>query len=83
MYDNQADPYQMKNLLDEAEHTALQKQLETQLQSKLKQRGDQLQPKQHYLKEWGYTVDKWGNIPYYSGKTPDNIKVQSPAYDPK
>ncbi|MCP4452196.1 MAG: sulfatase [Planctomycetes bacterium] len=83
MYDNATDPYQMKNLLDEAEHAGLQKQLEAQLQSKLKQRGDQLQPKQHYLKEWGYTVDKWGNIPYYSGKTPDNIKVQSPANDPK
>jgi len=82
MYDNQADPYQMKNLLDEPEYAALQKQLEGTLQSKLTQRGDQLRPKQHYLKKWGYTVDKWGNIPYYSGKTPDNFKVQSPANKP-
>jgi len=83
MYDNQADPYQMKNLLDNAEYAGLQQELEAQLQSKLKQRGDQLHAKQQYLEEWEYTVDKWGNIPYYSGKTPNSFKVQSPANDPK
>ena len=83
MYDNETDPYQMTNLLDKPEHAALQKTLEDTLQSKLEQTGDELRPKQHYLKEWGYAVDRWGNTPYFSGKTPDNFKVQSPLYKPK
>jgi hypothetical protein len=61
----------------------LQKKLDGKLRSKLKRTGDKLQPKQHYLKEWGYTVDRGGNIPYYFGKKTDNFKVQSPANKPK
>jgi arylsulfatase A-like enzyme len=88
LYDNQIDPYQMKNLLDDAEYAGLQKKLEDKLQSKLKQTGDQFLPKQHYLEEWGYTVDEGGCIPYFfqhykHGKKPDNFKVQSPANKPK
>ena len=83
LYDNEVDPYQMKNLLDEAEYTGLQKKLEAKLQSKLKQTGDKLHSKQHYLEEWGYTVDERGNIPYFFGKKPDNFKVQSPMNKPK
>ena len=74
MYDNKVDPYQMKNLIGDSEYSGLQKKLEAKLQFKLKQKGDKLHPKQHYLEEWGYTVDKRGNIPYWG-----NFKVQSPA----
>ena len=83
LYDNEVDPYQMKNLLDEAEYAVLQKKLEAELQSKLRRMGDKLRPRQHYLEEWGYTVDKWGNIPYFYGKKPDNFKVQSPMNKPR
>ena len=88
MYDNNVDPYQMKNLIDDAAHTDLRKKLEGILQSKLVQAGDELHPKQHYLKTWGYTVDARGNIPYFflhhkNRKKPDVIKVQSPANKPK
>ena len=74
----------MKNLMGDVAHADLQKKLEGMLQSKLQQTGDKFHPKQHYLKEWGYTVDKWGNIPYAflhhkNRKRPDAIKVQSPA----
>lgn len=80
LYDNQVDPYQMTNLIDVAQHAELQKKLEGVLQSKLQQTGDALLPKQHYLEEWGYTVDKWGNIPYYFKRdNPDDFKVQSPV----
>lgn len=78
MYDNKLDEYQMKNLAGVAAHADLQKQLDGKLQLKLKQTGDKLLPKQHYLKEWGYTVGRGGNIPYFSGKKPDSFKVQSP-----
>ena len=77
LYDNLLDPYQMKNLLDEAEFVGLQKKLEDKLQSKLQQTGDQFRPKEHYLEEWGYDVSKRGNIPYFYDKKTDNFKVQS------
>jgi arylsulfatase A-like enzyme len=83
LYDNQVDPYQMKNLVGMAKHAGLQKKLEHKLQSKLQQTGDQFLPRQHYLEEWGYGVNERGNIPYFFGKKPDNFKVQSPANKPK
>ncbi len=79
LYDNQVDPYQMDNLAGVAEHSGLHKELEDKLQSKLQQTGDAFHPKDHYLKEWGYTVDGNGAIPYYSGNKPEDFKVQSPS----
>ncbi len=78
LYDNQVDPYQMNNLIGAAEHAELQHKLEDKLQSKLQQTGDKFNPKEHYLKEWGYDVNRNGAIPYFSGKMPENFKVQSP-----
>ena len=62
--------------------------VQAKLQSKLKQTGDKLLPKQHYLEEWDYAVDSVGNIPYFyhgnkRGKKPKNFKVQSPMNKPK
>jgi hypothetical protein len=69
----------MKNLVGVANHAGLQKKLEDKLQSKLQQTGDEFHPKQHYLEEWGYKVDRSGAIPYFfQGKKPENFKVQSP-----
>ena len=83
LYDNQIDPYQMHNLVGVAEHVGLQKKLEDKLQSKLQETGDEFHPKEHYLKDWGYSVDRNGAIPYFSGKKPENFKVQSPMNKPK
>jgi len=83
LYDNQVDPYQMKNLVGMAEHAGLQNKLEDKLQSKLKQTGDEFHSKEHYLEEWGYTVGRNGAVPYFIGKKPDNFKVQSPINKPK
>ena len=84
LYDNRVDPYQMQNLVGVAEHTGLQKKLEEKLQCKLQQTGDEFHPKQHYLKEWGYEVDRNGAIPYFlEDKKPENFKVQSPMNKPK
>lgn len=80
LYDNQVDPYQMKNLIGVAEHAALQRRLEGMLQSSLEQTGDAFRPKQHYLEKWGYTVNEGGNIPYFFQRNmPDDFKVQSPV----
>jgi arylsulfatase A-like enzyme len=78
MYDNQVDPYQMTNLVNVPEHAGLQKTLEQQLQFELMKTGDKFLPRNHYLQNWGYEVDKRGCIPY-KGKP----KVQSPRKSPK
>ena len=74
MYDNKVDPFQMKNLIGDAEYADLRKELDHRLKSKLKQTGDKFLPKDHYPEEWGYEVSERGNIPYWG-----DFKVQSPA----
>jgi arylsulfatase A-like enzyme len=78
MYDNHADPYQMKNLIGDSEYADLQKELDRRLKSRLKQTGDKFLPKEHYPEEWGYEVSQRGNVPYWG-----NFKMQSPANKPK
>ena len=66
------------------EHAGLEKKLEDKLQCKLQQTGDEFQPKEHYLEEWGYTVNSNGAIPYVFEKNmPEDFKVQSPMNKPK
>ena len=65
MYDNLLDPYQMNNLLGKQGYDDLQEKLETKLQAKLKETGDEFLPKEHYIKEWGYKVNKGGAIGYW------------------
>lgn len=64
LYDNQLDPYQQKNLIDQSEYSALQKELEAQLQEKLRERGDNFLPGMDYIRQWGYEVDENGTVPY-------------------
>jgi arylsulfatase A-like enzyme len=78
LYDNETDPYQMKNLIGKATHADLQKELEGKLQAKLTKTGDTFVSKQEYLKKWGYTVNGSGCIPYARNHT-----VQSPANKPR
>jgi arylsulfatase A-like enzyme len=84
LYDNQVDPYQMRNMVGVAEHAGLERKLEDKLQSILQQTGDEFHPKEQYLEEWGYTVNNNGAIPYFFEKNmPANFKVQSPMNKPK
>jgi len=77
LFDDQADPYQQKNLAGQAEYADLQRQLDDQLQAALKRIGDDFRPRQEYLRRWGYEVDRRGAIPYGPG-----AKVQSPCKSP-
>jgi len=79
LYDNESDPYQMKNLAGVAAHADLQKELEGKLHAKLTETGDKFLPKEKYLKAWGYTVNANGNIPYKG----EGRKMQSPANRPR
>ncbi len=65
LYDNEADPYQMSNLIDLPEHAELQARLEGELQALLTERRDQFLTGDEYVKRWGHTVDeKTGTVPY-------------------
>jgi len=64
LFDNEQDPYQMKNLCNQPEQAKLQACLDKQLKRKLKQQGDEFLPGDKYLKQWGYEVDANGTVPY-------------------
>jgi arylsulfatase A-like enzyme len=76
LYDNQADPYQMTNLIGRPENAELQASLEARLLEQLVSNGDSLPPAAQARTQWGYTVDKDGNIPYVG-----EFRVQSPGKD--
>lgn len=64
LYDNQKDPYQMKNLVNEADYKFLQEQLDGKLFSLLKEYGDPFLAGEYYIKQWGYTVNSKGTVEY-------------------
>ncbi len=64
LYDNEADPYQLRNLVGEGGHAALRKELDARLQAKLDAAGDEFLPGMEYVRHWGYKVDARGTVPY-------------------
>jgi len=64
LYDNEQDPYQLRNLYDKPEHSKLQKELQERLSLKLRQTNDDFLPGADYIKKWGYSVDKSGTVAY-------------------
>jgi len=76
LYDNQADPYQMKNLVDDPECAQLRETLDARLAAELERVGDDFPTTKDALARWGYTVNKNGDIPYYG-----EFRVQSPGPD--
>lgn len=78
MYDNESDPYQMKNLIGDPAQADLQKNLDAKLQARLDETGDRFLPPERYLEMWGLKVDAKGCIPY-AAKSP----MQSPAKRPE
>lgn len=64
LYDNEADPYQMSNLCDDAARADLRNRLDSLLQAKLDALGDRFLPGPEYIRQWGYTVDANGTAPY-------------------
>lgn len=64
LYDNEADPYQLKNLVDDPSMQKVMEELEGWLQKKLTARGDEFLPGMEYVKRWGYSVDQDGTVGY-------------------
>jgi arylsulfatase A-like enzyme len=57
LYDNQADPYQLKNLCDDPAYTKVRQELEKILSRKLEETNDQFLPGSEYMKKWNYKWD--------------------------
>ena len=64
LYDNQNDPHQLNNLCNKPQHKETQQELEKILQQKLKQTNDKFLPGPEYIKQFNYTIDKTGTVPY-------------------
>ena len=64
LYDNVADPFQLANLVDRPEVASLQTELESQLQHRLDDRGDEFLPGETYVENWGYPLDETGTVPF-------------------
>ena len=63
-YDNEADPYQTRNLTHDPESSAIRAKLDEALQSKLDSCQDEFLPGSHYVEKWSYCVDETGTVPY-------------------
>jgi arylsulfatase A-like enzyme len=63
LYDNDKDPFQQTNLVGRSEYSQLQTELDAVLMRKLAETHDQFLPGDAYLRQWGYVLDKSGNIP--------------------
>ena len=64
LFDNQADPGQQKNLCNTPAAAALQEELDTRLQRKLRDTHDEFLPGAKYVEQWHYTTDANGTVPY-------------------
>lgn len=64
LYDNEADPYQLNNLVDQPEHCELQQSLDAELSRRLKAQNDAFEPSEKYVEMWGYVLDETGTVPY-------------------
>ena len=65
-FDNVKDPYQMNNLLGNPELENIQKELDSKLNEKLAQIGDDFESRDYYLKKYNYVFDeKKHAIPFW------------------
>lgn len=64
LFDNDADPYQMNNLVNNSNYAELKLDLDNRLTKRLKETGDEFLPGMEYIKKWGYPVDETGTVPY-------------------
>jgi arylsulfatase A-like enzyme len=64
LFDNDADPYQMKNLIGKIEFMEIQADLENRLLARLTKNKDEFLPGLTYIEKWGYPIDKTETVPY-------------------
>ena len=64
LYDNESDPYQLKNLVDRPDYAETQTHLDTLLQGELDAIGDDFLDGMSYINKWGYPLDDSGTVPF-------------------
>lgn len=64
LFDNHADPYQMRNRCDDPAFAAVRQQLDAALERKLRETRDEFLPGAHYLQKWRHAPDPTGTMPY-------------------
>ena len=64
LYDNEQDPYQLRNLLGTPDGDQLLPELNNKLDEWLHAYKDEFLPGDDYIARWGYTVDETGTVPY-------------------
>lgn len=64
LYDNDKDPYQMKNLVQDEKFTDIREELDTLLMQLLAGKNDRFLPGEKYIEQWGYQVNKGGTVEY-------------------
>ena len=70
LFDDEKDPYQLRNLAAVPEYAALCRQLDDRLQSALRKIGDPFRPAAYYIKRWGLKVAPGDSISYAPGAQP-------------
>ena len=72
LYDNDSDPYQLKNLVQDDSHRGLIEELNSELSEKLTQHDDALVPGIELLEKFGYAddVDETGTMPFFDEWNP-------------
>jgi arylsulfatase A-like enzyme len=65
LYDDEKDPYQMRNLVNDNDAASAQAKLDALLHRRLKAAGDEFKPADYYLAKWGYKdrVDATDTLP--------------------
>ncbi len=64
LYDNEADPFQLTNLVDRPECAEAQRELDALLGRELEAIGDDFLPGMSYIERWGYPLDDTGTVPF-------------------
>jgi arylsulfatase A-like enzyme len=63
LFDDKEDPLQMRNLLGDPAHAAVQTEMDALLSRKLREQGDAFLPGDDYIKKWGWVVNANGTAP--------------------
>ena len=63
LYNNDADPYQLRNLVGKADYAETEADLEALLQRELVAIGDEFLDGMSYINRWGYPLDDTGTVP--------------------
>ncbi len=64
LYDNDSDPYQLRNLAGDASYAEKEAELNALLQRELDAIGDDFLDGMSYINRWGYRLDNTGTVPF-------------------